>query len=143
MVSLRYNCKKSQPFVICVDHLSDVFFKECCDHKCKKDLNFVWKLLLDLKLRPPWQFFSSDKGRKLILVKPFAMGVQYMYQSQTHLLDNRPFNVLFRGDDQSCRKSGKRDSPMIHPAAGDIWDGCIYDTPVSKMFRIDQYVVTY
>ncbi|GFV74812.1 hypothetical protein TNCV_1040501 [Trichonephila clavipes] len=69
---------------------------------------------------------------------PFVTGVSYMHQSQTFFPGGRPFKATFRGDDPSCRSSMKRYSQVQQPG---IRDGCVYDTPVPKMFSIDQYVI--
>ncbi|GFS79449.1 hypothetical protein TNCV_2369851 [Trichonephila clavipes] len=51
-------------------------------------------------------------------------------------MGGRPYNAIFHGDDQTCRSNTKRYSPVHHPAAGDIWSGCICDTSISKMFSV-------
>ncbi|GFW49060.1 hypothetical protein TNCV_3902571 [Trichonephila clavipes] len=65
-----------------------------------------------------------------------------MHKSQIPLSGGRPSNAFLRGDDESCRTSKKRGSPVHRPAAGDIWGGCISDRPVYKMISVLVKAVT-
>ncbi|GFY36306.1 hypothetical protein TNCV_3450091 [Trichonephila clavipes] len=43
------------------------------------------------------------------------------------------FNARFRVGGQSCRTSMDSESPVHHPATGEICEGCLCDTPISTL----------